>query len=383
MSILHHSKMLIAAIAACILCHIAQAVDIDSKGYVAYCPCMGRFGNQADHFLGALAFTHHLDRTLILPPWIEYPYRQPTSNQIPFDTYFQVEPLREYARVITMETFMKDIAPKLWPPEKRIGFCYRYREGSDCKMKEGNPFGPFWDNFNIDFESYAEYGLLTYSTHVPVVKEKWKQTFPVSKYPVIALAGAPAAFPVDRTNVHLHQYLKWSDFINDQAEKFIAEELPKGPFLGIHMRHGSDWSSACKHVDEERHLFASPQCLGYNFEYGRLTPEICFPPEKLVKITIKKMVKAIKAKSVFVATDADPLLEDIRRALPKSVKVVQRTPTEPHVDLAILAKADHYIGNCVSSFSAFAKRDRDVAGKPSSFWGFDEPKKTKPKKEEL
>lgn len=87
----------------------------------------GRFGNQADHFLGALAFAQGLNRTLVLPAWVEYRYGEIKSIQVPFDTYFKVEPLKKIHKVITMEKFMTDIAPIEWPENKRISFCYMAR----------------------------------------------------------------------------------------------------------------------------------------------------------------------------------------------------------------------------------------------------------------
>jgi len=59
----------------------------------------------------------------------------------------------------------------------------------------------------------------------------------------MAFTGAPAEFPVSQNNLRLQRYLVWSNLINDQAEKFIRENIPSRPFLGIHMRHASDWVS--------------------------------------------------------------------------------------------------------------------------------------------
>ncbi|XP_022783767.1 GDP-fucose protein O-fucosyltransferase 1-like [Stylophora pistillata] len=279
-----------------------STTDHLSTGYIVYCPCMGRFGNQADQFLGSLAFAKGLNRTLVLPPWIVYPsYKRGDSDRVPFDDWFLVKPLEAYHSVITMENFMKDIAPTIWPPGRRIGFCYSFQDVQKCDMKQGNPFGPFWDHFHIDFDDYQEHSGLLWDTEQEWARVGWNTRFPESEFPVIALMGAPGAFPVHSQNRWLQKFVQWSAKVENKAKRFISTVMNNEPFVGIHLRNGIDF-----------------------------------------------------------------------------VSVHRRDPSDevndPILDLAILTMSNHFIGNCVSSFTSFVTRYREVNNKPTSFWAFKDKK---------
>ncbi|XP_060532235.1 GDP-fucose protein O-fucosyltransferase 1 [Cylas formicarius] len=362
---------------------ITVSTNFDPLGYLLYCPCMGRFGNQADHFLGSLSFAKILNRTLVLPPWIEYRYGEPRSIQVPFDAYIKVQPLEKYHKVITMERFMAEIAPYEWPLNERIAFCYMERgESGGCNAKEGNPFGPFWDTFDIDFVNSEFYGPLHYDLHDNEMSKKWSLKYPPQQWPVMAFTGAPASFPVSAENRHLHKYLIWSDNISQQADHFISHNMPKGSFIGIHLRNGNDWVRACEHIPGSPNLFSAPQCLGYKNEKGKATMEMCLPSKEIIIRQLKRSIKKINnavnngngnevINSIFVSSDSNHMVDEIQGGLKRmNIKVVKLHKADPHVDLCILGKANHFIGNCISSFSAFVKRERDAKGFPSSFWAF-------------
>ncbi|CAB3361319.1 Hypothetical predicted protein [Cloeon dipterum] len=360
----------------------AEDVQVDPNGYVMYCPCMGRFGNQADHFLGALGFAHGLNRTLVLPPWVEYRPSDVKSHQVPFNFYFDVKPLEEFHRVITMDKFMEELAPTIWPPEKRISFCYMSRNSilnkggqkeadKGCNAKDGNPFGPFWDTFKIDFVGSEMYAPLHFDVHHGSTAAKWLKKYPPDKWPVLAFTGAPGSFPVQEENRALHRYLKWSEPVRAAAMSFIHKELPNAPFIGIHLRNGMDWVRACQHIPETKNLFSAPQCLGYNNEFGLATPAMCMPNKEIIIRHLRKLLKSSNYESVFVASDNNHMLKELANSLKKNNIVVKKLdPGNPHIELAILGMSNHFVGNCISSFTAFVKRERDSRGLPSSFWAF-------------
>ena len=352
----------------------------DPQGYVMYCPCMGRFGNQADHFLGSLGFAKGLDRTLVLPPWIEYQTGRRGSVMVPFDSYFNITKVSEFQRVVTMEYFFDHLADSVWPPGERISFCYGERRGpieQSCNAKDGNPFGPFWDTYNVSFDRSEMYGPLSYDVYHQDAGTVWNRNYPPEKFPVLAFTGAPASFPVQLDNVKLQEFVVFNEFWRGLAENWVKRNLPKGPFVGIHLRNGMDWDKACEHISSSNHLFSSPQCLGYRNENGELYHELCIPSDSTIVKQIKKAVKKVGAVAIFIASDNDfmiRLLSEKLKNLGVSLHHQDEGDSIPHLDLAILSRSNFFIGNCISSFSAFVKRSRDVEGLPSGFWGYPRPR---------
>ena len=100
-----------------------------------------------------------------------------------------------------------------------------------------------------------------------------------------------------------------------------------------------------------------------------LFQSMCLPTKEDIVRHTRRAIKSVGATWLFVASDSDHMAEYLEEVLKVRV-VVGGSSGEPHFDLAVMGRANHFVGNCISSFSAFVKRERDVRGFPSTFFGF-------------
>jgi len=364
-------------------------LEVDPNGYVVFCPCMGRFGNQLAQYLGALYFAKRLDRTLVLAPFVTYPPGTLRSVQVSFDEYFKPEEVAKYHRSIMMQDFMSHLAPKIWAAGNRTAFCYSKSQidkplvADGCRAREGNPFDSFWATFDISFDNSVHFEPLYFDVQVDHVRNRWLERYPADKHPILAFTGAPSPFPISSAVYDLQRYFVWNDEVVNKAEKFMEEKITK-PFVAIHLRNDLDWPNVCNLVQKSpnQHYFDSRQCLGDNFERGKLTAEICGPTEQMIVKQVASIVKKIGAKSVYVGTDKDDLKGPITSYLKKmklnayvtSQGPADRNKADVHMDLYIMAQSDYFIGNCMSTFSSIPVRERVVNGKGDATEFFGVPK---------
>ncbi|XP_071809326.1 GDP-fucose protein O-fucosyltransferase 1-like [Asterias amurensis] len=345
----------------------------DNNGYIMFCPCMGRFGNQAEHYLGAMAFAKALNRTLVLPPFRTYAHAS-------FGELFQVGPALEFHRVILMEDFMKFLAPKYWPPGQRVGYAHLpvNDDSVACTMTNGSPFGPFWNHFNVTFDSCIKYQLynvadISNKQSLETTKRIWDERFPPKEHPVIALRGSPGSYPMLGGNRAIQKYFKWESKFFQEAGTYIKETFQDEGFVGIHLRNGIDWVRACQHINDHtlKRFMASTQCLDATPD-AIVTKELCLPSLSHIVEHTAAVFKHVNARHLYIATDKQPYIEEFTNLLqPVGVTVHYLKPNLVETDLMILGQADYFIGNCISSFTSFVKRERDANGKPSSFFGQD------------
>ena len=167
---------------------------------------------------------------------------------ISWDSVFNITTLSNHQPVITMENFMTSVASSVWPEGARTSLCYSSRPGAEqksCNAKHGSPFGPFWDSFQISFDRSEMFAPLNFNTS-PENLRGWRDKYPGSEFPVLAMTGAPASFPVRSEHLHLQRYVTWTEEWEEKGQSWVTTNMGPGvKYIAIHLRWTLSLSPLC------------------------------------------------------------------------------------------------------------------------------------------
>lgn len=236
--------------------------------------------------------------------------------------------------------------------------------GRNCAEFRGNPFVDFWRSAGVGFADSPASAAVTYSSSAA----EWEAAWPRQQHRVIALTGAPGPFPGEDPAVRRLQGLfAWTEPRRAQAAERAKRWFGTAPWIAAHIRIGPDWIKACKLGVGMRRFFASPQCT---LPERRVSAATCTPTVEQMAAQLAAIAKETAATGIFVGTDSKATFAALEAQLTGAGLLLHQLPENaPLEDLALFSIARHFVGNCVSSFTAVTVRERLARGEPSYFWG--------------
>ena len=186
---------------------LSEGVDSSTVSDLIFCPSMGRYGNQLDHYLSMIHFSRVVDRRLILPPLIVYAGSE--IQLVPFGSVFNLERLAELINIASPAEYdMTQIDAifclERWMTPDSPFKCQNCEDKQIGCALNGSPSVPFWAQLNVTFvESFAldRYGQGVRMSHTD--RSFWSSI----ENDIVALPGSILPFPAPQSFNHIHSYL--------------------------------------------------------------------------------------------------------------------------------------------------------------------------------
>lgn len=170
------------------------------------------------------------------------------------------------------------------------------------------------------------------------------------------------------------------DNLIEGPEAFIALTC-----AAMHLCEAYAYHSGKKHgiLCNSRRKSSSDKSIGFKFceknKRDDISIDMCLPSIEAITKDVAKLIQQYNIETLFIATDYE--VEQLQNQLQDffEAQQIDVLPTfvpkdvsyRPQVDLAILEKADVFIGSCTSSYTSYAVRSRVINSLPTYFWGTD------------